>query len=443
MRSLISLLMLVAPVLCTVCAAEVGPPVTSPTISKAFDPTIIDVNGTATLTFTITNPNPFALDLLSFADTFPAGVEVASPNGLTTTCDGTTVTGFAPGSTMLSVMFTPLAGSSQCTFSINVTGTTLGTKDNTSDPVKAFGQTLVGNMASATLSVIHPPTISKQFAVPTVPVGGSTTLTFTVGNPGTNSVTLMGVAFTDTLPAGLVVANPSGSMGTCTMGSSAMFTAAVGSNEIDLTSGSLLVGGSCTFSVNVVATTAGLKENTTGAVSSTNGGTGGTAMDDLLVLSPPTIAKTFGAEVLPVGGTTSLQFTLTNPNPTGTLTGVSFSDALPAGLVVATPNGLTNLCGGTVTATAGSAVISLSAGSIPAASSCTITVNVTGIQTGRQNNTTSGVTSTNGGSDGAASASIIVVAQPAPVLSFGLLAVLLLALGVLGSLHLSRGRRSA
>ena len=70
-------------------------------------------------------------------------------------------------------------------------------------------------------------------------------------------------------------------------------------------------------------------------------------------VAPPTIAKAFGAASIVVNGTTTLTFTLTNPNPGIALNGVGFTDNLPAGLVVATPNGLASTCGGTVTAVAG------------------------------------------------------------------------------------------
>src|SRR4030088_2451254 len=62
--------------------------------------------------------------------------------------------------------------------------------------------------------------------------------------------------------------------------------------------------------------------------------------------TPPTISKTFGAASIPLNGTTQLSFTLSNTNAGTMLTGVGFTDSLPAGLIVSTPNGLTGNCGG-------------------------------------------------------------------------------------------------
>jgi hypothetical protein len=90
--------------------------------------------------------------------------------------------------------------------------------------------------------------------------------------------------------------------------------------------------------------------------------------------------------------------TITNPNGGTALAGVAVSDTLPAGVQVASTPNASNTCNGTVTgATAGSGVISLSNGSIPAGLSCSISVDVTATSAGAKDNTTGAVSSTNGG----------------------------------------------
>ena len=102
----------------------------------------------------------------------------------------------------------------------------------------------------------------------------------------------------------------------------------------------------------VALATGGLLVNLVGC-----GGSGGSSTKP----GPPTITKAFGAATIPLNGSTSLTFNLSNPNAGTMLTGVGFTDSLPAGLVVSTPNGLTGSCGGgTITAAAGSGSVSLS-----------------------------------------------------------------------------------
>ena len=127
------------------------------------------------------------------------------------------------------------------------------------------------------------------------------------------------------------------------------------------------------------------------------------------VTSPPAFAKMFGAASVALNGTTSLTFTLFNPNTSASLSGIGFTDTMPAGLVVSTPSGLTGSCGGgTIMAVAGSASVTLSGAALAASASCNFAVNVSGMSTGTKNNTTTAVSSVEGGSGGKASASINV-----------------------------------
>jgi hypothetical protein len=92
----------------------------------------------------------------------------------------------------------------------------------------------------------------------------------------------------------------------------------------------------------------------------------------------PILTSGFGAISMGPGTSTSLTFDLINPNANMPLTGVAFVDALPAGLIVATPNALTGSCGpGTIDAAAGGGSIALVGATIAAGSVCTFSVNVT------------------------------------------------------------------
>jgi hypothetical protein len=164
----------------------------------------------------------------------------------------------------------------------------------------------------------------------------------------------------------------------------------------------------------VTGIAAGIENNTTGPISSNESGAGATSNTaSITVIGPPSIAKAFGAASIQLNAQTTLTFTITNPNATVALTGVGFGDTLPAGLAVATPNGLTGSCGaGTITTgtVSGFSVVNLSGGTIAAGGSCTFSVNVVGVTGGHKVNTTGTVSSTNAGSGNQATASIDVEA---------------------------------
>src|SRR5207237_8435830 len=126
----------------------------------------------------------------------------------------------------------------------------------------------------------------------------------------------------------------------------------------------------------------------------------------MTVVAPPTIAKSFGAGSIPLGGTTSLDLTLTNPNATIALSGISFADTLPAGLTA--PNGTTATCGGSLVLTGGG-TLTFSGGTLAGNANCTITVTVTGTTAGVKNNTTAPISSNETGAGGPSNTATVTV----------------------------------
>jgi LPXTG-site transpeptidase (sortase) family protein len=224
----------------------------------------------------------------------------------------------------------------------------------------------------------NPPTLSKSFSPDPVAVGASSVLTFTASNPNA-SIGLTGIAFDDSLPAGLTVA--SGSTSVC--GGTLTTTAP---NLISFAGGSLAASASCNLLVSVTATSAGPHDNVSGfitaAESGPNNGPTGIASASLTAVQPPAMAKAFSPNPVLAGGISTLSFTLTNPNPNHALSGVAFTDSLPtspAAMTVASPTGAsTSGCGSpTFAPVAGAGSISLSGATITAGGTCTVEVDVT------------------------------------------------------------------
>ena len=287
-----------------------------------------------------------------------------------------------------------------------------------------------------------PPTLAKSFSPTTIGTDTTdetvnttvhySTLTFTIANP--QAIALTGVTFSDTLPTGLVVANPpTVSAISCTSGTLAgTINATAGSDTISLTGGSLAVSAAgCTFSVRVQGTKAGSYTNTTNAIkadyagSNTGGANVGYGSAPLTVVDPPVVSKAFGASSLLTNGTTTLTFSLCNPNA-ASLTGVQFSnslgvatpDTLPSGLVVGTPANVSavtcndggSLTGQTITAEGNT--IALTNGTLSAGATCYFTVDVKsdGSSTGIKTNSVQ-VSATETGTGNTSTANILVKDQ--------------------------------
>src|SRR5262249_54402426 len=126
--------------------------------------------------------------------------------------------------------------------------------------------------------------------------------------------------------------------------------------------------------------------------------------------------------------TSTLSFTVTNPNTASALSGVAFTDSLPGGLQLASTI-VTGSCGsGTITATVNNppgspSTVSLSGGTLTAspdvASSCTFSVSGTGSARGPEINPPGSVSSTGGGGGGTATDTLTGVGPPTISKAFG------------------------
>jgi hypothetical protein len=122
-----------------------------------------------------------------------------------------------------------------------------------------------------------PPVLTEAFALGSIGVGDTTTLTFSLSSPNTP---LTALGFIDKLPSGLQIAIPNGLTGSCGGGTIA---ATAGGNSISLSGATLGSGASCTFSVNVTAIAEGIQNNTTSTVTDNEGLTGASASASLQV----------------------------------------------------------------------------------------------------------------------------------------------------------------
>ena len=405
-----------------------------PTVTKSFSPSSIMAGSASTLTIGIASSNGFNLTNAAFTDSYPAGMVNLSTPAPTNSCGGTLTAAAGTGSLSLSGGTIPSAG---CSITVPVTGTTSGGSLTNTMSTVTTTQAPASNAASGSLFVILPPIVAKSFFPNSVVVNVPSTLTITLSNPPTNSAAITGVNFTDSYPTNggsgtLVNSSTTAAFdASSSPGCSGIITGTSGSGSLALTGGSIPVGGSCVIKINATSSTAGTYNNSTGAVTSTNSGTGPAASASLTTTlqTAPTVSKAFSPASMPTGGSSTLTINLTNPSSNAlAISGVNFIDSYPtnggSGTLVNSSTGaftsgsISAGCTGTVTGTSGSGSLALSGGTIPANTTCSIAVNVTSTSAGTYNNSTGSVTSANAVTSTGASASLGVLAQPTVTDSF-------------------------
>lgn len=385
-----------------------------PTLTKAFVPASIAPGGISTLTIALGNANPGPVTLsAALVDALPGKVYVAAAPNVVTSCPGTvTAVAGAASITYANGATIPAGG---CTIAVDVTSAVVGSYVD----VIAAGQLQTsaggnGQPATATLGVGQPaaPSLAKQFAPATIPVGGTSTLTLAIGNPNAVALTLTS-ALDDTLPANVVVAAVPNVGGSCGAGS---VTAAAGSGLVRLAGGTSVPAGGCTVTVDVTAGIAGGYSNVVaaGALVTDGGVNPLPAIADLVVqgLVPPTIQKSFATGTVNPGGSTRLTISLGNANAQPLTLASPLVDTLPANVTVAAvPNVGGSCTPASINASALGGSVGYAAGATIPPGGCTIQVDVTSATPGGPwvNTIGAGALVTDGGSNGAAAVASLFV----------------------------------
>ncbi|RMH15791.1 MAG: DUF11 domain-containing protein [Acidobacteria bacterium] len=250
------------------------------TLDKAFSGTGFP-GETVDLTFTLTNLDSSAgASNLSFSDSLPAGLTAVAPLPDTSSCGaGSSIS----GTSFLTFSGGSLGPSGSCSFTVTLqvpAAATPGTFVNTTSDLFSAGLSVSGP-ASDALTIEPPPAFTKSFGLNPASVGSISTLTFTIDNSA-SGVAATGLAFTDVLPAGLVIAAVPNVVDGC----GGSVTAAPGASTITYTGGTVAAGAVCTVRVDVTPTAIGSPVNVTGDLTSSSGNSG-TATDTLTAIATP------------------------------------------------------------------------------------------------------------------------------------------------------------
>jgi hypothetical protein len=403
-------------------------------ITKVFVPDTIGPGSVSTLRFDLTNNTSSPVSDLAFTDDLPTAPNLVTIAGVPNAVDfcGGTLTA-PPGGGTISFSDGLLGPSASCSIFVDVTSSTVGTHTNTTGTLSSSAGS--GGTATDDLNVVTTlPGFSKSFAPSSVPLGGRSTLTFTIDNTA-NGSRVGNLDFTDNLPVGMVIADPAIAFTDCVSVSSpnTTLTASPGSTVVTLdANGSTLLpgfevlpaGATCTVTVDVVASGAGSLGNTSGDLLAdfVNCGRASAALD--VTVTTIALQKSFTDDPVPPGGTATLEFKIDNLDRFDPATGVAFTDDLTtlvpplAGLTFSSL--LSNDCGGSVSGV-GTTSIGFSGGTVAQGASCWIRVSLSvpaGATPGIYTNTTSAVTGTIGGSpETGNTASDLLFVESAPVLT--------------------------
>ena len=381
-----------------------------PEINKKFLPVSIPPGGTSRLTVEVYNPNEFVLTNIAFTDLLEKvqnGIKLTDNPQAVSTCGGTVTAN--PGENWFSLTGGTVAAkegsiNGSCYVAVNVTSFIPGNLDNEFVPGDLTAEyeyepgsfIYLSNTSDVreTLNVedIEDPYVYKSFSSTTVWQGANTRVRITIQNRD-SSYPIHQVTLADTLPDGLVLADPVNVYISSSCGQDAEVSAAPGETTFSISNATIPASTSCIFDVYAYGTTNGTFTNTiaSGSVRSYEDVTNPNTPSASLTVNGIRITKAISASSILAGeDTTTLTLTISNPH-TQVLTNASLMDDLPGSDLVFVPGTLSTTCqtgedSATLTLTNNNSILTMTGGTIPAGTNtsgsvtlgtCTITATLT------------------------------------------------------------------
>ena len=382
--------------------------------TKSFTQPAIGAGDTSLLSITLQNPNAVPVTGVGFTDNYGFGTNLVN-SGTQNAIGGTGCTGTLTGvnnGQNLTLAGATIPAVTTCSYSINVTSPTAGSYPNSTGGI-ATGNAGTTAAATATLTVLNKPSTSKSFNPPSIGAGDNSTMTITINNSTNATTAVNGIAFTDIFPVGMTVSNAAGLVNGCggTITDAADATLTNTSTSLKLAGGTVNGGVSCSITIPVTAPVAAVPyTNSTGTITTTNAGNLVSTSNNLSVRSKLVATKSFSANPVGVGDSSTMTITLQNINTTA-ISGVAFSDDYAAqGLNLvnaAAANAVAGAgCLGTLTGANGGTSLVLSGATVPAGIACSYSISIKGTSAGSYSNSTGTITSAEAGSTAAVTATL-------------------------------------
>ncbi|MBN7798059.1 choice-of-anchor D domain-containing protein [Parahaliea mediterranea] len=176
-------------------------------------------------------------------------------------------------------------------------------------------------------------------------------------------------------------------------------------------------GGTTTYTVRFTPTSAGAKTATIAIANNDSDENPYNLSVTGVGTAPPAFSMSFAPNSINADSTSTLTLTIDNSSNTVGATNLSFTDNLPAGLVVSTPSNAATTCsGGTLTALSGTGNVSFTGGTAAANTVCVISVDTTSSNAGTYINTSGDLLSSLGTSGSATDTLTVISVPEAPVI---------------------------